>query len=466
MSNQQTKLTIHSNRSRYEVGMKCLRLMYLQYHWGGKGIVKTGKNIFLMTGTFLHLGLELIGKWLKANPTVKQLPDIMLDHFIQVVKQKYLEDVFPAGWKENSGGFDLSYESFDELTGERREISEYEMELKQQKTLDEQGALIEAFLRVFALRIIPVWTARYKIVTVENDMAFPLVKGEGFEVIQSAKVDWVLQEIETKDLFLVNFKGYRTYGFNETKTASHDTQGLSESWAFDSYLQLKEINKKVMGIKMLYFIKGARKETKRGNGVWEQNSPLIRGYRRLTEEGPEFAHSWFYPDTRDKDKRNDSGVRALGNSWNKVEIFNDSEVGNVKGWIELLANGDIQPECGDILSQQIVEPEVYLRGDRELESWFRQTKAREEEIAQKLLAIHEQFGNEALTASEEGLVALDTLFPQNRAACHYYPGSHNDCQYLGICFGTAEEGKNPLEDGFSWRTPHHKAELVQIGASG
>lgn len=453
------QLIIHASRSRYEAFMKCMRLGYLQYHWGGRGIVKAGFNLFLITGIFLHVGLELIGKWLKANPKARELRFDMLEGILAKVRDEYFKAIFPKNWKDEGGGYDLRYESLDEITGERREISEYEMELKQQYTFDEQSALVEALLRVFAFKVLPSWMSRFRIVTVENDMSFSMVKGEGFEVIQSAKVDWVLQEIETKDLFLVSFKGYRTYGNNEAKAASHDTQGLSESWAFDEYLKTKGINKRIMGVKMLYLIKGARKETKRGNGRWEQQSPLIRGYRKLTEEGPAYAHSYFFPDTRDEDRRNESGITSLGRSWDKVEIFKEW---SIKEWIELLANEDIQPECGDILSQQVMEPEVYLRGDREIASWLRQTQSREEEIAQKLLALNEEFGTEPLTASDKGLMALDVMFPQNRAACHYYPGDHNDCQYVGICFGTAEEGKNPLEDGFVYRTPHHKAELLQI----
>jgi hypothetical protein len=57
---------------------------------------------------------------------------------------------------------------------------------------------------------------------------------------------------------------------------------------------------------------------------------------------------------------------------------------------------------------------------------------------------------------------MDLAFPQNRAACHYYPGSHNDCSYISVCHGTDEEKENPLENGYVLRTPHHKAELIQI----
>lgn len=436
-------LIIHSSRSRYESFMKCPRMGYLQYHYRGRGIVREGKNLFLATGTWVHVGLEKIGKWLKDHKGSQEVPEDTLGWIISQAVGGFFNDVF-----KNGAGFNLSLYGMDE-GGERREFSELELIQQQQYTFDEQSALVEALLRIFCLRIVPKWMKQYRIVMVENDMSFPFAKGEGFEVIQSARVDWVLQEIETKDLYLVSFKSSRTWDQNTAKIASHDFQGLSESWAFDEYLRAKNIDKRIMGVKMLYLIKGARKETKRGSGIYEQNSPLIRGYRKMGFEGPEYAHSWFFPNPK-----NESGIGALGKAWEKFDVFSGiglQEVGGVKGWIEKLENGQVQAECGDILGEQIVEPEAYARHQRDIDSWLLQTVAREVEIGKKLI----------LEASPLGEF-LDESFPQNRQACHYYPGDVNDCPYIPICFGTEEERLNPLRNGFVWRTPHHKAELIQI----
>lgn len=466
-------LTVHASRSRFEAFMKCSRFGYLQFHWGGRGIVKVGKNIYLTTGIWLHKGLELIGQWIKTNQSkgIKEVPEHILDWIIEQVVKGMFAELFPENWREINGGYDLSSETLDE-EGNKRELSEYEWEQRQQYTFDEQSALIEGLLRVFCLRVVPIWLSKFRIVAIELDMAFTLVKTEDWEVIQSARIDWVLQEIESKDLFLVSFKGYRQFGEHEAKEASHDTQGLSESWAFDEYLKIKQIKKSIMGVRMLYLIKGTRKETKRGNRNYEQVSPLIRGFRRLNEDGIEYAHSWFYPDTRSEDQRNDSGVRALGKSWEKFDVFKGQaleELGGVKGWIselDLINQGfqGIQPECGDILSEQVKEPEVYLRHDRDIESWLRQTKGREQEIAFKL-ALRRSYLKNAYSDEERNVAHrqfMDDCFPMNRKACHYYPGQTNDCQYIPICFGTDEERNNPLENGFTWRIPHHKSELVQI----
>lgn len=475
-------LIVHASRSRFEAFMKCSRYGYLQFHWGGRGIVKVGKNIYLTTGIWLHKGLEEIGRWIleqqKKKLVIEEIPEHVLDRILDIVRTGMFKELFPENWREINGGYDLSSETLDE-EGNKRELSEYEWEQRQQYTFDEQSALIEGLLRVFCLRVVPNWLTRFRIVAIELDMAFPLVKNEDWEVIQSARIDWVLQEIESKDLFLVSFKGYRQFGEHEAKEASHDTQGLSESWAFDEYLKNKNISKRIMGVQMLYLIKGARKETKRGNRNYEQQSPLIRGFRRLNEDGIEYAHSWFYPDTRDEDQRNESGVRALGKSWEKFDVFKGQaleELGGVKGWIsrlnrEVIGHGEgdweIQPECGDILAEQVKQPEVYLRHDRDIESWLRQTKGREQEIAFKLLLEDTYDGAWKAGNYPENLkynfeAYMDDCFPMNRKACHYYPGEQNDCQYIPICFGTDEERNNPLENGYTERRPHHKAELVQI----
>lgn len=439
-------MTIHASRSRYESFMRCPRLGYLQYHWGGSGIVKGGKTIELITGNMLHYGLEQIGQHVKQH---KKAPDeYQLDDFIQKVKLAYYNEVFFPDWQTQGGGFKLSDWGEDDYTGERKQFTEHEMIQQQQYVFDEQTALIEALLRVFCLRKLPEWIERYRIVSVEQDLGFKFIQAENWEVIQSARIDWVLQEIATKDLYLVNFKGYKQFGERESKNASHDTQGLSESWAFDEYLRAKGIAKQVNGIKMLYLIKGARKETFRGSRIREQVSPLIRGYRKLGFDGAEYAHSWFFPNPK-----NDSGIRALGNSWEKFDLFNGiglQEFGGIKGWIECLAMNDIQPECGDILAQQIIEPEPFMRLERDVLSWERQTKAREREIADKLY----ELGGQGYQSDFKE----DVLFPQNRQACHY----PTDCDYIDVCHGTDEQRANPMENGFVWRVPHHKAELVQI----
>ena len=464
-------LTIHASRSRYETFQTCSRMGYLQYHWGGKGLQRKGKNLYLTTGSWTHKGLELILRWVKAN---NRLPsETILDSVVAEVTKGYRKEVFgvdsgrelSAGIQEGRG-FDLIEEGED-WSGVGRPMEEWEKHKLQLYTFNEQSALTEAFLRVFCLKILPGWWQQYKVVTVENDMAFPfesdLQRIEKWQVIQSATIDVVLQDRISKDLMVGSFKTAGRYDNRQAKSNAHDTQGLSETWAFEEYLRsVGKGDKKVAGVLMLYFVKGQRKETKYGNGIWETNSPLIKGYRRIGPDGVEYAHSWWYPKPE-----NESGSGYLGKGWEKFNVWEstlgDDGVGGVKGWVRMLASGEVQPECGDILEACLRQPEPYYRRPEQVDSWLRQTKAEEGRNARKLVQL------EGLRMAPGGLrdeilpevleQALDELFPQNRRACHY-PG---DCRMLPLCHGTPEERFNPLENGYTVREPHHEAERKENG---
>lgn len=433
--------------------MTCPRYGFIQYHWEGVGIVRSGKSTALATGIWTHRGLELIHRYLMKYQK-QELPEERLDYIISTVKAEYYKDVFPNG--ETSGKFalaDLGEVEDWQGDSEVRQFTSEEKAARQHYTFLEQSSLVEALLRVYCLRILPAWMQKYKIVTVENDMAFPLVQAEGFQIIQSATVDLVVQDRANKELLLWSFKTASKHSELTDKQNSHDTQGLSETWAFEEYLRQKGKQLYVSGIQMLHLVKGQRRETKRGSGVWEQKSLLTRGYRKLGLEGIEYAHSLYFPN-----EKNDSGIGRLGKGWEPFDVFRGpegAEVGGIKGWIGRLDGQEYQPECGDILAEQVVKPEAFPRQPQFVTSWLRQTKARELDIAHKLLSI-----DHYIRTKQHLAVYLDENFPQNNKSCHSMYG--DDCPYLSVCWGSEEERWNPLQNGFERRTPHHKAELIQI----
>lgn len=458
-------LTFHSSRSRYECFDTCKRRGFLNYHYNGTGLQRKGKSIHLSTGIWAHKGFEMICRWVMKNN--HQIPsEEMLDHFVQVTKQGYFDYVFPESQlkKGEVEGFETAEEGLD-WQGNKRQFTNEEKQRIQQYLIEEQSALVEAFMRLFVAKILPRWLRRFKIVTVENDMSFPLATSMGespiaYEIIQSATIDVVLQERDTKDIYIISFKtNNANYDIRHEKANLHDTQGLSEIWSFEEYLRSKGMNKQVMGVQMLFFIKGKREETEEGSGVWETKSPLIKGYRKLGLNNVEYAHSMYFPNSSNK-----SGWGRLGGGWEQFDIWKDEEVGGVKGWLEMLEGGKIQPECGDILEPVlspekkkkfvIIEPRPYYRQPEDIVSWLIQTKAEEQRIAERLIAGAIQI--EGREGNKGG--ALDWFFPQNHKACDY-PSA---CQFTSICYGTAEERENPLGGEFEAREPHHKAELVQI----
>lgn len=451
-------LTIHSSRSRYETINACMRMGFIQYHWAGRGIVRSGKNIYLSTGIWTHKGLEMMMKWLKANNT-KEIPEYMLDHIISKIRDGYFEDIFPRAEIRvgTVHGFNLQDEGeIEDWQGDKevRKFTDEEMQKIQQYTFNEQSALVEAMLRLFVMRVLPRWMEKYRIITIENDMSFPMVKGEGFEVTQSGTIDVALQELSTKDIFIVSYKTASNYSETNAKQNSHDIQGLSETWIFEEYLRSKGKQNSVAGVLMLHFIKRQRREDKKGDGFKKQKGPLIRGYRKLDLEGIQYAHSMYFPSDK-----NESGISRLGKGWEAFDIFGTPEgleVGGIKGWLNKLNSGEIQPECGDVLGGELIEPIPYARNPQHVKSWLRQTIAREIDIATRLLNI-----DIYLEKKQHLEVYLDEQFPQNNKSCHNLYGG--DCQYLSMCWGTEEERWKPMDGGeFEFRVPHHKAELVQI----
>lgn len=451
-------MPIHTSRSRYEAFFRCPRYGYFQYALGGRGIVRKPVNVFLGTGKWTHKGFEMIFKSLMKEK-VKELKPYQLDYIITQIKNLYFEEVFPKAEREAGEiktGFDLAEEGeIEDWQGdtEYRQYTDAEMVRIQQQTFNEQAALVEALLRVFVIRILPGWMEKFRIVTVENDMAFPLVSEGGIEIIQSATIDVVLQEYETKDIYIVSFKTASSYTDKNAKRDAVDIQGMSETWAFEEYLKSKGKNLFVAGVKMLHVIKGRRAETSKGSRIYEQKSPLIKGYRKMGLDEIEYAHSLFYPKPE-----NESGWGRLGKGWEPFDVTGHEgrEVGGIKGWIEKLSSKQIQPENGDILAEQIIEPLPYDRKPWELDRWLRQTKARELDIAKKLVAL-EYYKRKGISFEHY----LDENFPQNNSSCYgMYGGS---CPYLARCWGTPEERMgDPIDQGFKWREPHHKAELIQI----
>lgn len=450
--------TCHSSRSRYEAFNRCMRYGVIQYAWDGRGVVKAGKDVAMTTGIWIHWTLEQVFKWLLKHKA-KEISKVYLDHIIAQMRQGYYDYVFPEEERKKGvmNGFILQergMDEFDEYEKQPKEFTDLEKQRIQQMTFNEQTALVEALTRVFVKLKLPEWMAEHRIVMVERDISFPLVNSgtaREWEVIQSATIDLVLQHEATKELFVVNYKGLKRYDARTEKGYSHDTQGLSESWAFEEYLRSIGKPRQVDGVKMLFLLKGDRRESKKGSGIWITHSPLIRGYRKLEFDGPNYAHSLYF-----SKPENDSGIGRLGKGWEPLEVFQGAgfqEVGGVEGWLQKLEVGDIQPECGNILEEQLVEPIPFNRQKGDIDSWLVQTKYREAEIATKLCKVYD-----GIEAGSNLVKLLDENFHQNHNACHY----PTDCEYIPICYGTEQERSSPLQNGYVYRTPHHKAELEQI----
>lgn len=451
------------DRSAVETHRECARKRWLNRHFGGVGIVRKAKNIPLSTGGEIHRAVEYILRRWKSGDYDDRTGGT-LDQAIQLAKEGYRKQIEDCGLYGKGTDTDFT----------------------QEFTYLEQKCLIEQLIRVWHLREFPRLTNRFDIVEVETEKIVPMdiVVGGKYLYYQS-RADAILQDKENGDYLVYSLKSVKGFSGRMEKSYKHDEQGLSEIWATEEILRrVKEgiqvtldglesripfmpireqkatrkyiefikagrVPDKIMGVSFCFLVKGKRDEVKKagkGTGIYRTASPLIRPYRKFSPSGVQYAHSYYFPSDK-----NESGWSRLGKGWEAFNLWEQDEIG-LEEWIGILDRQEIQPECGDVLSQQVVTPLEYWRKEEELEEWIIGVKEQERGIYQKL---------EGPDHAEEDVdrLILAKDFPMERRSCHW----PTDCEYLPYCYdSTVRESpfENP-ECEFTWRTPHHEPERLQ-----
>ena len=330
---------------------------------------------------------------------------------------------------------------------------------------------------MFALRVLPGLVERYDILAVEREEILPLVAGE---LSLMSRGDAILRYRETADILIGSWKTLgREWSGKLDEESRIDDQGISELAALETrlmsergswrertlklqstlaeFLRTADLNPKasgvddleylrtelealeqqwfdyrsmptrVAGVKMVYLLKGDRKEEPKDSGRYEQRMPLLRGWKKEIVDGVthaiswQYAWSWFYTCSGPHDFRYvrggvcPGGARhSLGKDWLPFTAWNDPDVGGVKGWMEKLASGTVQPECGDPLDQQVVVPLPYHRNQRDVDDWIAQARTQEAQTS--------DCSNRANQAIQDGdrvglRVELNAAFSQTRRAC-------------------------------------------------
>lgn len=455
---------VYSSRSRLEAFLDCPRLGYIRYLWDGRGLSKRAASVYLSTGTYIHIGLEYIFRLFSTgeldegdlpSPTAPNAP--VYQHHVDVACTKslaaYVNEI-------RDRGFDLE---------------EGEDKANEQFVVSEQCALVEAFIRSFASRVLPDLLNRFKIVDVEREeqVTFGNLVVEG-------RIDVTLEERSTADIYITSFKTAAQWDRRQEKANEHDNQGLSETFILESRLReenedlrkllagleatvryknlpdavIKASNKyngyiqrfmkseKVMGVVMIYLLKGKRYESSSRPGLWEQHSPLVRAYRKLIGTEYEYAASLWYDNPANK-----SGKGRLGKGWEPFNVWECEEVGFIRGWVAKLA--DPSNSLGqDVIGNSFKIPAPYFRNQEHIDSWVRQAKAIEQEVQSKQKLLNSLIHGMELSKS------LDFYFPQRRKGCHYPV----DCEMLDVCYNRSVFD-DPIGSGkFVYRKPHHKLE--------
>lgn len=475
----------YTSRSAIEtgsIGYGCLRRRWLRYLYKGKGITQAQANIPLTTGTCVHDGIE----FLMRNVANGCIPS---------VEQHYLAE--ESNWLDSACSIALlSYQKIVDDSG--LEIGDQQQEF----VLAQEMARTEALVRAWSIVELPQLVRYFNIYSVEDEIVVPLSEGIMFQ----ARVDAILQERQSGRMYNYSLKTMKDYRervnakgkYNALNTDVRFETALqmqTEAWAAEQCLKqrfqtvsefLKLANcriteekkwqqlsafvakympttsDKIAGTKHCFLIKGGKAKEAEYGEQFAGNNPLIRGYTRIVEDTTNYCHSWYYPNPANK-----GGKGTIGRAW---QSFNVWEKMTIKEWIALLNSKvqdhtgqlipEIQPECGDIIKQQVITPEESFMRREEIESTIVQITQAEREVSWRTSGTFVDITFDT---------SLDELFPMNRSEC-YQMGV---CEFVPICHLRDWKGdsvsKGVRDDPvgsrlYKIRVPHHRAEAEASNA--
>jgi len=430
---------IYTDRSRTIERQRCPRARYWGYEYRGRGVAPVRLSIPLAVGTYVHQGLGVLLAQVRDGQPGQPVD---VEAAVHMAIFGYDDLIYKRGLNIEQGG----------------EI---------QFTYQEQRALIEAMIRAYAIRKLPLLLEEFDVLEVEREDEFKLgrvlvprlqgpfmvyrsdgtpdVVDEG-PLVWMSRADGLLRRKADGDLYVLSYKTTGDWDNRKEAENSHDMQGLSESAGIESRLGAGTI----MGVKMEFLLKGSRLKNK-VNNRYEQYSPLIRAWRRQGITGDDDSYAWRYEWSEEDPQTGFIKNHRLGKGW--TPFFAWELRGGVRGWIDRLATGTVQPEAGDALDAQFITPIPYFRHEDDIVRWRRQVEARETETARASREIRRLDGH----PFEEIEPLLDQHFEQHTRACDWPV----KCPFQDLCFGGA--AYDPVgSELYIWREPHHKPELVQI----
>jgi hypothetical protein len=441
----------YASRSQVLSYQECPRRRYFAYEiptsnpsLGGIRLSRLDMN--LHTGSCYHAGMEALNR----GKSVEEAVGLALEEFWPKCKAQglILED-----------NEDASYVAY------------------------EQAAMVEALIRAYAIAILPGNLERFDIVEVETEDV-GLFQQDGFDLHFGARLDSLLIEKSTQDLYIQNFKTTKEWGKKSDDSTRHDMQGLSETAVVDQRMErwhniletvgnnphsfsepipnwfvirwLTGASPYVFGVRMEFALKGRRSESPRGSGRYVYSNPLIRPWKKADDlksfggKAGNYAFKFEFQDEL-------GGNHRLGKGWNSVNIWEDM---GVKNWIDLLASETIQGFLPmTALTNQFVLPEEYYRSEEDIERWKRQVIGQERKIteAKKEIALGAVGGVIKLPRTFETLeAAIDEHFPMHTRSCDW----PTKCVYQPICFGPKPYLVAPESSGlYSIREANHPTEV-------
>ena len=319
------------SRSHDETFVECPRKAYLEYYYGGKGIVPKKLDIYQATGSLTHTILQSVMQIAKVSGA---LPDpTIMDAICVKAVSDYRVQVEEVGLTEVSG----------------------ELELEMQR----QTALAEGLARVWTKYRLPQILEDYEIVAVEEEHEIPFGPGQ----VLMSRLDGVLRRKVDGELF----------AGPEFKTTGWINDEYIESWRYSTQTLshtldvVAKYGKEPAGVMMEFLYKGFKKKNK-DTGEVVYYSPLVRAYRMVDEFGGEVYGF-------------DSGL-SRKKDW---KVFDAYTMG-MGPWIEQLPQ--------EVAEGVLFNTTIY-RSPVELEEWKRQVSLRQGRIQAGLIMLTEDKPTEA-----------------------------------------------------------------------
>lgn len=447
----------YADRSRILTHQSCPRRRYFEYEVPTSGDVNGVRpqrmDMNLLLGAAFHAGIE----------------------------QLLLEAMTPSGKEDTvDWAVTVALDGYQDWTGYWPQVKSVGLSLEPEEDASyvyyEQAALVEALIRAYAIFVLPQVLDRFQVVDVEReeraDFSIP-----GFTLHFLARVDGILLDKTTGEIFVLSLKTAKEWGKREDDSARHDMQGLSETrvveqrfarwqkvleflvnvpgmfpahqdvvspengeiipwWFVDRFIAGAPPT--VSGVIMQYALKGRRENSPKGSGRYCFNNPLIRPWKKADDLGGSgYAIRYEFQDPM-------GGNHRLGKGWNRVNIWEDM---GVKKWIEYLATNEIQGfSPGTAIASQFILPIEYFRNPDDMDRWERQVMHQEANVAVGRVQVREAANKE---------FALDRFFPMHTRACDW----PTKCSFQEVCFGPAAYLHDPLASGlYTIRTANHPSE--------
>lgn len=410
-----------TDRTRILKFQQCPRSRYYHSEINSIGITPNTSSVSLTKGLAVHKGVENLNS---------QVQHIQASG--QIANGIDVEAAVKAG---------LDY--FDDNISKGEFSLESDSSGAQEYTYREQQALIEFGIRGYAISRLPYHIVTYQIMSVEKELLVELDNN----LVLMTRLDGEEKRIDNNGSYIYELKTSYAWDNPESKTHPIEDEYRIGMQALGNLIAAEASDSiKRHGIVSEFFINGSRREDKKDNGIYKQDSWTIRPWMKRNVVGPdEYAWQYWYTDRFGNN-------HSLGKSYNRVNIW---EMMTVKEWIEILAERKVQPDLGDPFSKVFISPLPLQRTDSDVRSWLINTISQELRVIEGIEKV-----NNAANDSEYWQL-LDEYFPKYTHSCINKYRKY--CPFYILCHGELAGSRNVKDGGmFRDREPHHEAEQVLV----